>query len=335
MFSIGDAAASAKLPSFGRWQYLPPRAMQRVLQFLLPDVRAMGYVSRICREWRSLALDDAQTVQRVWRNAIEHARITDDAAEHMPLSLLGVARALALDPSCSDHALQLVGARLAEAPGPPQLRELSLATCTAVTDRGIKLFGKCAAGQALTKLSLRGCKQLSDAALAHVAKYMPALTHLDLAECVLIGDTGLRAVGLVCTALTDVRLAGCYNVSDVGLMELCAAAAALQRLDVRRCIGISDEGIAAVLTTCDELTELELAGLPQLTDDSLAALTQLGRKLVRLDVSACPSVTDRGLAKLGAKCPRLQRVVATRSPSVTERAVQSFAANVLQLVADK
>ena len=59
-----------------------------------------------------------------------------------------------------------------------RLRSLSLWNCLRITEEGLA----CLAGLGLHQLSLRGCQQLGNAALQHVA-HLPALQQLNLAAC--------------------------------------------------------------------------------------------------------------------------------------------------------
>lgn len=59
-----------------------------------------------------------------------------------------------------------------------RLRSLSLWNCLRITEDGLA----CLAGLGLHQLSLRGCQQLGNAALQHIAQ-LPALQQLNLAAC--------------------------------------------------------------------------------------------------------------------------------------------------------
>ena len=120
---------------------------------------------------------------------------------------------------------------------PPNLEHLDLNGCN-ITDAGLALlphFTK------LHTLDLSGCKNITNAGLAHLQKFTN-LEHLDLNGCN-ITDAGLRY--LQDLPLETLVLSFCSNITDAGIAHL--QVLPLQNLDLSYCRNITDEGLRYLL----------------------------------------------------------------------------------------
>jgi serine/threonine protein kinase len=198
----------------------------------------------------------------------------------------GLAYRFEMSESTMDHHL----ACLNRLPTNLRLMEFSLRGCKRVTDAGLAhLKGL----TALQELNLGGCKKVTDAGLAHL-KGLTALQELNLGGCVRVTDAGLAHLKSL-TALQQLDLNGCVRVTDAGLTHL-KSLTALQQLDLSGCVRVTDDGLAH-LKSLMALQELRLSGCVQVTDDGLAHLSNL-TALQWLDLVGCEGVTDYGLAQL-------------------------------------
>lgn len=92
----------------------------------------------------------------------------------------------------------------------------------------------------LQDLSLRGCQQLSDGALPHLAG-LAQLSRLDLRACEHLRGTGLtHLAGL--RRLRALNLKGCYSLGDEGL-EAVGGLRGLEALSLQECWQATDRGL--------------------------------------------------------------------------------------------
>lgn len=139
-------------------------------------------------------------------------------------------------PSLLPDALQAVAAVGAT------LRSLDLSR-SAIDDAG---FARLRGLTALTRLDVRWCHRLSDAALSLAAARMPRLAALAAAGVTRATDLGLTH--LACAlhrSLLELSLGPAAGVTDAGLREV-ARLTALTWLELRRCPAITAWGLAAL-----------------------------------------------------------------------------------------
>ena len=154
----------------------------------------------------------------------------------------------------------------------PQLKKLSLKGCRQLTD-----IGHIAALTELETLELAGCKSLSELRPISALK---KLRRLNVSGCDQLVDLTLIAQ---CSGLQQLDLSWCWQVSD--LMPL-AQLSGLQQLDLRGCQQISDLTPLAQLPC---LQQLDLSWCQQISD--LTPLAQLSC-LQQLDLSWCQQISD-------------------------------------------
>jgi len=112
---------------------------------------------------------------------------------------------------------------------PSNLKRLSLAHCTQITDAEfVRLIPK------LELLILHGCVQMTDAGIAHITK-LSSLTTLDLGWCTSLTDAALEHVATL-TNLNELHLSGCTQLEK---SEPLHQLKCLQRLDVAKCTGFA------------------------------------------------------------------------------------------------
>lgn len=89
----------------------------------------------------------------------------------------------------------------------------------------------------LSQLSLAGCTALTDRALVAIARMCPNLRSLSLAGCSQSGLTsgGLAYLALHCTQLEQVRLGGCSQLTSTAVLALAENCPQLQVLTLVRC----------------------------------------------------------------------------------------------------
>ena len=103
-----------------------------------------------------------------------------------------------------------------------RLRSLSLWNCLRITEEGLARL----AGLGLHQLSLRGCQQLGNAALQHIAQ-LPALQQLNLAACERISGADYAQV-----AQGEASMYRCRSAESTKVLRSCSA---LPQLNLAAC----------------------------------------------------------------------------------------------------
>ncbi|RKP08786.1 hypothetical protein THASP1DRAFT_15201 [Thamnocephalis sphaerospora] len=202
------------------------------------------------------------------------------------LSAAGMRRALVSGTGRELRVLKLTGCdkavnnSLLEAIGQhhPQLRHLSVASCYAVTDEGVRTL-------------MGGCTQLE---------------RLSLAICHRITDVGARAIGEHGAHITHLDVSGCTEISDAGLIPMVRGCPQLELLDLEDCSLTSDDALRAIATHCPRLRDVSLGSCEGISDDGALALTSGCTGLQRLAVDNCPAISDEVLSQLGSTTQRIE-----------------------------
>ncbi|WP_171982135.1 leucine-rich repeat domain-containing protein [Aquaspirillum sp. LM1] len=129
----------------------------------------------------------------------------------------------------------------------------------------------------LKKLSLKGCRQLTD--IGHIAA-LTELETLELADCESLSD--LQPIGAL-KKLRRLNVSGCDQLVDLTLIAQCSG---LQQLDLSRCWRIRD---LTPLSQLSCLQQLDLSKCRQVSD--LTPLAQISA-LQQLKLSECLQVSD-------------------------------------------
>mmetsp|Transcript_7059 Transcript_7059/g.17934 ORF Transcript_7059/g.17934 Transcript_7059/m.17934 type:complete len:177 (+) Transcript_7059:52-582(+) len=151
-----------------------------------------------------------------------------------------------------------------------------------------------------TNISLAGCRWVSDAGVATLARCLPMLASLNLTYCKLITDAALHHLARL-PSLRSLVLDGCRQITDAGVAAL-ARCTSLSLLAVAGCSRITDTGLSS-LSTLAGLTHLDVSACGDVTGTGLRALA--GLPLVYLDITYCERVSESALEQLRSGRPRL------------------------------
>ena len=184
------------------------------------------------------------------------------------------------------------------------LRRLTLKGCRSVSDNSMQTFSKNC--QNLEEIILDDCKQLTDETCKSLAKYCKRLTHLNVASCN-ITDTSLEAIGEGCKRLKHINISNCNRIRPPGIESL-----------AKNCT----ELISFISTACSEST---------INDDSLKALGQHCHKLRMINLNGCLAVTDVGVRHLAENCPQLFYCCLSKCFQLTDQSLISLGQGCPQL----
>ncbi|XVF17622.1 hypothetical protein REPUB_Repub10bG0139100 [Reevesia pubescens] len=206
--------------------------------------------------------------------------------------------------------------------------------------------------QNLTRLKLRGCREISDEGMSAFAQNSKNLKKLSCGSCV-FGAKALNSVLDYCKKLEELsvkRLRGIHDgaepigpgaaasslkmiclkelvneCSDYGLACIAENCKFLRKLHVDgwRTNRIGDEGLVAVAKYCPNLEELVLIGV-NATHLSLSAIAGNCSKLERLALCGSGTIGDTEIACIAAKCTSLKKLCIKGCP-ISDISIEALA----------
>jgi hypothetical protein len=126
---------------------------------------------------------------------------------------------------------------------------LDLANCDQLQDSDLSILFR--GLNALTELSLSGCKKISERGFLELAKSLSRLIKLDLSYSN-ISDTALVEIISRCKNLTSLNVSSCSQLSEKGILAAVKTGLSLQRLDIAHC-HIAEEAIQEITKTYPQL----------------------------------------------------------------------------------
>jgi len=191
----------------------------------------------------------------------------------------------------------------------------------------------------LRQLSLRGCKNISDAALITFSDKCRNIEFLNLNDCRKLTDVAIEKLGTNCKKLINLNLTSCNEITDSSLISISRGCTRLRYLDISYCTKITVDGITAIAVNCSNLISFK-ARMPcsgqagnNLNDDSLIAIADNLTQLETLNVQGWYNLTDNSVHRLGEKCKELQYLCLTDCKELNDYALISISENCTKLKA--
>nr|GEY70287.1 F-box protein SKIP2-like [Tanacetum cinerariifolium] len=150
------------------------------------------------------------------------------------------------------------------------------------------IFSRCVN---LTRLKLRGCREVTDvgmAALAERCKYLRKL-HIDGWKTNRIGNEALIAIAKHSVNLQELVLIG-VNPSTISLEAIASNCQKLERLALCGSETIADSEISCIASKCVALKKLCIKGCP-VSDEGIEAFAWGCPNLIKIKVKKCRNVT--------------------------------------------
>jgi len=171
----------------------------------------------------------------------------------------------------------------------------------------------------LTELIMRNCPQVTDLAIAMLAKCCTALEILSV-EATAVTNSGLSTVATssIAPTLRKLGVSGCKVISDQGIMEIASKCPGLVSIGIAHCPLITDKGVEAIARCCPNLELLSLSGNERVTDSSILVLAQLCCHLRWLGCRDCNKITDTSLVQVAGQCPGLEHLSVCSCIGVTD-----------------
>ncbi|CAG8463819.1 6732_t:CDS:2 [Funneliformis mosseae] len=201
-----------------------------------------------------------------------------------------------------------------------RLERLTLGGCRRLTDNGLlKLLDK---ANGLVALDVSDIENLTDAVVELVGERCRRLQGLNVSLCKKLSDKGILAVASRCRNLRRIKLSSCENITDESVVVLAKNCSHLLELDLTNCHQITNEAIQPVFENCTQLRELRLACCTNLTDKSFTkTMSALYEQLRILDLTSCALITDQTLLKISHSAPRLRNLVLAKCGNITDEGV--------------
>jgi len=144
----------------------------------------------------------------------------------------------------------------------------------------------------LYAIDLSYCNQLTDTALALLARHCPSLAMLDISGCHQIGNVGVASIGGRCSALQVLRMKMCRQpkLTKEGLLKLSFAPRNLKELDLSGVDQLTDDILTQILHNIRGLRSLSIAGCTELTDKAVLAVAKYCKQMRVLNLSSCRNI---------------------------------------------
>lgn len=166
-------------------------------------------------------------------------------------------------------------------------------------------------GSKLTTLNLTNCHRLSSRGVLAVWLHCPKLVRVSLQGCWNLDNLALATLGKspCATTLQDLDLSHCSRITAKAFEDFNGTPLALTRLNLSYCKGLDDKTWPALMQFSKSLRHLQLRRCMGITDASFEAI--FGMKfnaLESVDLSECPFLTDASVTSLLGFAPNLKNL---------------------------
>ncbi|CAJ0633579.1 9004_t:CDS:2, partial [Entrophospora sp. SA101] len=201
-----------------------------------------------------------------------------------------------------------------------RLERLTLGGCKKLTDESLlKLIDKT---EGLIALDMSDIESLTDVVIELVGERCRRLQGLNVSMCKNITDKGVTAVASRCKGLRRIKLSGCENITNRSVIDLAENCSNLLELDLTNCHHVTDDAIKPVFENCNQLRELRLAYCAYLTEGPFIKSMPVSFDQLRiLDLTSCAMITDQAIKKIVHSSPKLRNLVLAKCTSITDEGV--------------
>lgn len=206
------------------------------------------------------------------------------------------------------------------------LKRLTLRGCRSVSDSSMQVFSENCRN--LEEINLDDCKQLTDETCKSLANNCPKLAHLNIASCD-VTDRSLESIGEGCKSLKHINISNCNKITPDGIESLARNCNNLLTFISVACLEstMNDESLKVLSSNCHKLKLINLNACSAITDAGVKHLADNCHQLVYCCLSKCPSITDQALISLGAGCQQLQNLGLAACHQLTDHGFQALTKN--------
>lgn len=206
------------------------------------------------------------------------------------------------------------------------LKRLTLRGCKSVSDNSMRIFSENCRN--LEEINLDDCKQLTDETCKSLAAHCHKLTHLNIASCD-VSDESLLAVGQGCKQLKHINISNCNKIRPQGIECLARNCPNLLTFISVACreATINDDSLRRLTSGCKKLKMINLNGCSAITDEGVKHMAENCHQLVYCCLSKCSAITDEALISLGQGCSQLKTLGLTGCQQLTDHGFQALTKN--------
>lgn len=210
------------------------------------------------------------------------------------------------------------------------LKRLTLRGCRSVSDSSMQTFSKNCRN--LEEINLDDCKQLTDETCKSLAANCHKLSHLNIASCN-VTDEALAAIGEGCKLLKHINISNCNKIRPAGIEILAKNCTHLVSFIAIACgeATINDESLKVLSQHCYKLKMINLNGCSAVTDVGVKYLADNCHQLFYCCLSKCFALTDEALVSLSQGCPQLKTLGLVGCHSLNDHGFQALTKNCKQL----
>lgn len=203
------------------------------------------------------------------------------------------------------------------------LKRLTLRGCRSVSDKSMQVFSKNCRN--LEEINLDDCKQLTDETCKSLAKNCPKLAHLNIASCD-VTDESFVAIGEGCKNLKHINISNCNKITPSGIGSLAKNCTNLLSFISIACgeSTMNDESLKMLTPFCHKLKMINLNGCSAITDTGVKYLAENCQQLVYCCLSKCFSITDQALISLSQGCHQLKTLGLIGCHQLTDHGFQAL-----------
>jgi hypothetical protein len=167
----------------------------------------------------------------------------------------------------------------------------------------------------LRVVDFEGCHTLMGVDARHLVKCQ-RLEELSLAGCYNVDNGAVAEVVRACSTLTSLNLRFCHKVDDVLVETIALALPKLRSLNLRYCMKVTDRSVGVVCERLPNLQSLDLSHCSKITDAAVAGIVDSLRSLQDLRLWACSKLTSASVEAIALASPSLERVdIRSRNPT--------------------
>lgn len=206
-----------------------------------------------------------------------------------------------------------------------RVERLTLTGCKGLTDSG--LIALVQNNTHLLALDISLDAQITEASINAIADNCPRLQGLNVTGCTKVSNESMIKLAKACRFIKRLKLNDCNQLNDEAILSFAENCPNILEIDLHQCRLIGNEPVTRLMTKGQSLRELRLAGC-ELIDDSAFLSLPMNRTyehLRILDLTSCTDLTDRAVEKIIDVAPRLRNLVLAKCRKITDAAVYSIA----------
>lgn len=205
------------------------------------------------------------------------------------------------------------------------IERLTLTGCKGLSDNGLKALVE--DSNRLLALDISGDDQITEESIFAIAEHCKLLQGLNISNCTKISNEGIIRLANNCKYIKRLKFNECSQLGDEAIMALAENCRNILEIDLDRCKLVTNQPVTQLLVKGDALRELRLPSCELIDDTAFLnlPLNSTFDHLRILDLTACVRITDRAIERIIDAAPRLRNLVFAKCRNITNDAVYAIA----------